>query len=258
MNSAVIIDIIVAAVLLVFLLCGAARGLFQSVAGLVVIIVALAGAGIFASALTPRVAEYVQPYIEKQVEARIDKALSKGGNSASSSAQEPAAGSSQAGGSQAGAASDSEGGEEDDAQQKAETQHLLDLLGLDKDPVASLEQSVQEKVHDTGVSVMNAVVESISETIIHVLLFLLIFAVLMLLLKALMHAMDLVLRLPGLHFFNRLGGAAFGLAEGALVLFLAIWILRRFGVSFDNKMVESTILLRFFTTHTPLSALSFL
>jgi uncharacterized membrane protein required for colicin V production len=253
----------VAAVLLVFLLCGAARGLFQSVAGLVVIIVALAGAGIFASALTPRVAEYVQPYIEKQVEARIDKALSKGGNSASSSAQEPAAGSSQAGGSQAGgsqagAASDSEGGEENDAQQKAETQHLLDLLGLDKDPVASLEQSVQEKVHDTGVSVMNAVVESISETIIHVLLFLLIFAVLMLLLKALMHAMDLVLRLPGLHFFNRLGGAAFGLAEGALVLFLAIWILRRFGVSFDNKMVESTILLRFFTTHTPLSALSFL
>ena len=57
---------------------------------------------------------------------------------------------------------------------------------------------------------------------------------------------------------NALGGAVIGLSEGALVLFLAIWVLRRFGVSFETDTVSATHILRFFATHTPLSALSFL
>ena len=54
------------------------------------------------------------------------------------------------------------------------------------------------------------------------------------------------------------GGAVIGLIEGALVLFLAIWVLRRFGVSFETDTVSATHILRFFATHTPLSALSLL
>ena len=49
-----------------------------------------------------------------------------------------------------------------------------------------------------------------------------------------------------------------GLVEGALVLFLAIWVLRRLGVSFDTETVVQTHILQFFTTNTPLSVLSFL
>ena len=41
----------------------------------------------------------------------------------------------------------------------------------------------------------------------------------------------------------------------ALLLFLAVWLLRRFGVSFETDTVSATHILRFFTTHTPLSAL---
>ena len=44
----------------------------------------------------------------------------------------------------------------------------------------------------------------------------------------------------------------------ALVLFLVIWVLRRFGVSFETDTVSATHILRFFATHTPLSALSLL
>ena len=68
-------------------------------------------------------------------------------------------------------------------------------------------------------------------------------------------ALDLVTRLPGIHGLNALGGAAIGLAVGALLLFLAVWLLRRFGVSFETDTVSATHILRFFTTHTPLSAL---
>ena len=70
--------------------------------------------------------------------------------------------------------------------------------------------------------------------------------------------MDQVLKLPVLHLANSMGGGIAGLVEGALALFLAICILRRFGVSFDTDAVAQTRILQFFTTNTPLSALSFL
>ena len=67
-----------------------------------------------------------------------------------------------------------------------------------------------------------------------------------------------MLKLPGLHLVNSLGGAAVGLVEGALLVFLAIWVLRRLGISFDTETVARTHVLHFFTTNTPLSELSFL
>ena len=102
---------------------------------------------------------------------------------------------------------------------------------------------------------LSAVVESVAETILYAALFLVSFVVLMILLKLLTHALDLVLKLPGLHLLNALGGALVGFVEGALLLFLAVWLLRRFGVSFETETVSATHILRFFTTHTPLSAL---
>ena len=74
-----------------------------------------------------------------------------------------------------------------------------------------------------------------AESILYAALFLLSFVGLTVLLKLLIRALDLVgPRLPGLHALNALGGAAIGLIEGALVLFLTVWVLRRFGVSFET------------------------
>ena len=42
-----------------------------------------------------------------------------------------------------------------------------------------------------------------------------------------------------------------------MLAFLAIWIARRLGVSFETETVAQTHILHFFTTNTPLSALSF-
>ena len=86
MNTPVIIDIVVAAVLLGFAAWGAHRGLFRTAAGLVIVVAALVGAGIVANTLTPMASMALQPVIEKHVESRIDKALSGEG---SVRAQEP-------------------------------------------------------------------------------------------------------------------------------------------------------------------------
>ena len=135
---------------------------------------------------------------------------------------------------------------------------LLTLMGLDGDVRRSLAESVQEKVRDTGVSLATAVVESLAQSFIYGALYILSFLALTILLRVLMHAMDLVLQLPGLHGLNALGGALAGLVEGALLLFLAIWVLRRLGVSFETESLAGAHILRIFTTNTPLSLLSFL
>ena len=123
-------------------------------------------------------------------------------------------------------------------------------MGLDEDVRNSLASQTQEKIQDTGVSLVMAVVESLAQSILYAALFLVSFVGLTILLKLLIRAMDLVLQLPGLHLVNSLGGAVIGLIEGALV--------RRFGVSFETDTVSATHILRFFATHTPLSALSLL
>ena len=223
MTTPVIIDVIMAVVLIAAVIYGAHRGLFRALAGLAVVIVALVGAAIIANTLAAPAARLVTPLIREQIETKVDEAMAR----QSQEVQMP---------------------EED----------LLALMGLDEDVRNSLASQTQEKIQDTGVSLVMAVVESLAQSILYAALFLVSFVGLTILLKLLIRAMDLVLQLPGLHLVNSLGGAVIGLIEGALVLFLAIWVLRRFGVSFETDTVSATHILRFFATHTPLSALSLL
>lgn len=230
MQSAVIIDIAVAALLLGFLIGGAHRGLFRSVAGLVIVIAALVGAGYAANYATPKAERYVQPYIEKKIQSRVNASVPTEKKAAASTTETSG----------------------------TDVMHALGLMSLDTDASDTIAKAAEKKIQETGASVRTAIAESFAETILHTLLFVLFFILLLLLLKLLVHALDLLLKLPGLNFLNRLGGAVLGLLEGALLLFFAIWILRRFGVSFQTKTVEDTVLLRFFTTNTPFSVLSFL
>ena len=231
MTTPVIIDVIMAVVLIAAVIYGAHRGLFRALAGLAVVIVALVGAAIIANTLAAPAARLVTPLIREQIETKVDEAMAR----QSQEVQMP-----------------------EDVDEGFAIEDLLALMGLDEDVRNSLASQTQEKIQDTGVSLVMAVVESLAQSILYAALFLVSFVGLTILLKLLIRAMDLVLQLPGLHLVNSLGGAVIGLIEGALVLFLAIWVLRRFGVSFETDTVSATHILRFFATHTPLSALSFL
>lgn len=232
MTTTVIIDIAAALVLLGFAVGGAKRGLFRALAGLLTIVVALAGAGIIAAALTTPVTKLVTPLLAEHVEQRVENALAE----ESDQVQMPEA----------------------DVDDGSDLLDLLSLIGLDSDVRENLVGDIQDAVHDTGVSVATAVVESLTRTFIYGALFLLSFAALLIVLKIAIRAMDLVLKLPVLHGLNAVGGAAIGLAEGALVLFLSVWVLRRLGMSFETGPAAQTVLFQFFTTHTPLDVLSLL
>lgn len=262
MKTAVIIDCVVAAVLLATLIYGACRGLFQAVAGLAVIVLSLAGATFAARSLTPAATELVRPVIEQFVTQRMDSALGGSGteNGAESSGQinqenqhdvliplKPQI--SQNTSADSSAASD--------LTTRIQAAELLNLMGLDDTLRDSLSNRVEEKVRDTGVSIAMAVVESVMESIVYMILFILAFFVLTLLLRLLEKAMNLAMKLPGVHALNALGGAAVGLIEGVLLIFLVIWILRFFHVSFETELIAQTRIFNFFTTHSPLDLLSY-
>lgn len=234
MTTPVIIDIVVAAVLLGFAVYGGKRGLFRALSGLLAVVVALVGAGIIAATFTTPVTKVVTPLIAGHIEEKVENAMAV--QSAGSGVQMPEA----------------------DTEDPSAIQDLLAILGLDDEVRSRLAEEVQEKVRDTGASIAAAVVESMARSFIYGTLYILSFAVLLLLMKVLIGAMDLVLKLPLLRGLNTLGGAAVGLVEGALLLFLAVWVLRRLGVSFESDALAEAHILRIFTANTPLGVLSHL
>lgn len=234
MTTPVIIDIVVAAVLLGFAVYGGKRGLFRALSGLLAVVVALVGAGIIAATFTTPVTKVVTPLIAGHIEEKVENAMAV--QSAGSGVQMPEA----------------------DTEDPSAIQDLLTILGLDDEVRSRLAEEVEEKVRDTGASIAAAVVESMARSFIYGTLYILSFAVLLLLMKVLIGAMDLVLKLPLLRGLNTLGGAAVGLVEGALLLFLAVWVLRRLGVSFESEALAEAHILRIFTANTPLGVLSHL
>ena len=232
MTTPVIIDIAVAAVLAGFVFCGISRGLVRSLAGLVAVVIALVGAGIAAATFAPPAAEFVTPLIAGKIEERVEEAMA----SRSDDVQMP----------------------EVEVAEDLTVGELLAILGLDEEVRGHLSQQAETAMRDTGAAVVEAVVESVAYSFIYGALYILVFLLLLLLVHVLIGAMDLVMKLPGLSLLNALGGALAGLIEGALLLFLAVWVLRRLGVSFETEALAEAHILRIFTANTPLSVLSLL
>ena len=212
MGNPAIIDIIAAAILLGSMILGIRRGLFRTLAGLLILVLAIAGARMAAEALTPRAVALAQPVIEARIQRQIDAALE---------APEP----------EAGRMPEENLGPED----------LLTLLGVGEDRLEELADAARAAVRDTGVSVLTAVAACVTEPVLYSVLFLALFAALLVLLRLAARALDLVLKLPVLHGANALGGALVGLLEGLAVLLLLTTILSRL----DVPLEESVILHRF-------------
>lgn len=262
MKTAVIMDCIVAAVLFGFLVYGAWRGLFRAVVGLLMVILALTGAAFAARELTPMATKLLRPVIETTITQRVDDAISgdsSAENGDSVAPVKPQAGSDtsedQTASIYGGAADSSGDSSEDGAQTRLQAGELLKLMGWDDTLTKSLADRAEEKVQETGVSLAMAVVDSVMESFVYMLLFALSFVVLMLLLHLVAKALDLAMKLPGIHFLNGLGGALVGLIQGALLVFLVIWLLRCLHVSFNTEIVAQTHLLSFFTSRSPLDLL---
>ena len=233
MLLAVIIDALATFLLVMFAIYGSWRGLFRSLIGFVGAAVALVGAGYLANALMDPVMDRVVPAIEEHVEQKLEQAIQKD------------------------AAAQEDSKDQMDADSYS-LEELLELLGLDEDLRASLQDRIENYVQATEDNLVAAVVNSVAQTVVYGILYLLSFVALILLVKLVSFLLDGVLKLPVLNTANTVGGMLIGLMEGVLLMFLAIWVMRHFGFSFETGALAHTHILKFFTTVSPLDALTFL
>lgn len=236
MDNALIVDVVLAAVLAAFAVLGARKGLMRSLMALVSVVVALMGAALLTAMFVEPVTDLVYPKVEERVIGQFERTIPD----------------------------DAIAAEEDDALSAGGllpgevTQMLsgaLDTLrrfGVSDDTI----DGVMDSVADSAASAAEQAAYLLVKTVVQAVLFLLCFLALMLVLRLFTHALDALCQLPVLHLLNTLGGAALSLVEGALLIFLVLYLAPRFGVTWFTDHEAGTYLLAWFMHRTPYSIIA--
>lgn len=210
MTLPVIIDLIAAALLAVFTLAGARRGLFRTLAGVLILILAMTGARFAANRVTGPAAELLTPVVERRIQKELDAALPEPEDLLPGQMPE-------------------------DGAAAAGIEDLLEGLGIRGRRLEDMADRARENVRDTGASVLTAVAVSAAESLLYGLFYILAFTALTIALRLAAKAMDLIVKLPVLHTANALGGAAAGVLEGLLVILVLCLLLRTLGVPMEGS-----------------------
>lgn len=231
---AILFEVIVAVILIAFVVLGTKRGLVLSLCGLLGALVAFAGAGLVAGALSPVVADALEPRFAAAIEEQLNESIQNNQYLTE------------------------EGG-------VATTPEEVDLpgvlsvlreMGLYESLIDSIDRAVEDGMTEAAASAAARVAAAIAQSVAYLILFLIAFAVIVVLWKVVGRALDLVARLPVLHFLNHTLGAVFGLLQGCVFLFVAAWALQFMGHVIPAETVEHTVLLKFFMTTNPLALLA--
>lgn len=226
-----IADGLVLAVLLIFACIGARRGLILSLCGLLAFVVAFLGASFAARTLSPVVADALEPRFAAAIEEQLNESIRQQAEAGEAAVLSP-----------------------DDVPLEGVLDALREM-GFYETLINTVDRAVESGMTAVAASAAAAVASAIAQSAAYLILFLLGFFLILLAWRLLSRALDLVARLPGLHFLNKTGGALFGLVQGCIILFVAAWLLQFFGQMLPRELVEQTVLLKFFMTTNPFSLL---
>ena len=74
--------------------------------------------------------------------------------------------------------------------------------------------------------------------------------------QLLLAPLHLFTKLPVVHGINAVLGGALGFVKGALLLFFAVWLLRRLQLWITPELISQTYILRFFAEHSPMELIT--
>lgn len=199
MTASLVLDLVVAGLLLLSFARGFHRGLILSLCSLLAVVLALAGGWFLADQYGPALQRELEPMLLAQ------QATQETGQEEAAAPQETP--------ESAPVSEDTEGAQEAPGLFSGLTQSLPFLA----DGETALSQAQALAAQGTAAA--------LAELLAKGSLFVLGFVVVLAAWKILSHALDLVARLPGLHFLNKAAGGLFGLAKGYLLLTVAGWVL---------------------------------
>ena len=231
---AIIFEVITAVILIVFVALGAKRGLVLSLCGLLGVLVAFSGAGVLARTLSPAVADALEPRFAAAIEAQLEEQIAQRLEEAEAEGEPPRT-------------------------DNLPLQDVLDALrdmGFYETLVNSVDRAVEQGMTGVAAGAAAKGAAAIAQSAAYLVLFLVGFIVILILWKVVGRALDLVARLPVLHFLNKTMGALFGLLQGCIILFIAAWAVQFMGGLIPPETVEQTVLLKFFMTTNPMNLLA--
>ncbi len=215
-----IYDAVVLAILGFALWRGWHKGLLLSLCGLAVVVVSFLCAGFLADTLDDPLADALTPQFTERIEEQFNSAAQ----------QDPGA----------------------PPQSLADTlREMGGLYAVAADTLDDVGDAIGDDLHAAATYAANAVASSI----VHVVVFALAFLLLVILLTLLLRGLDLVAKLPGLNFFNQLGGGIIGLVKGVIILYVVIACLRLFSGLITPEVEENTTILKFFLRFDPFAFL---
>lgn len=139
----------------------------------------------------------------------------------------------------------------------ADVESMLTALQFGGGELQKMVEDVLQTVQETGSSLLTAVVDSVTHSIAYAAVYVVSFLALLLALWLLVQPLNLAAtKLPVVKTVNALGGGVLGLVWGALLVFLAVWAMLRFGWVLTAEMVADSRLLYFFANNSPLSLLA--
>ena len=215
---AIFVDIFMAACLLLALVLGVRQGFLQSLARVAIVIVALLGAAWLAEHLADPAAKWLEPMLTEKIQQQMD-------GQAAADPSLAAAG-------------------------------LLETFGFSGDALDKLVESATEKAQEVGQTLLSAVVSTVLRSVAYAVVYLVSFLLLLLLLRLLLAPLHLFTKLPVVHGINAVMGGALGLVKGALLLFFAVWLLRRLQIWITPELISQTYILRFFAEHSPMELIT--
>lgn len=234
-----IFDLAIVAVLVLFTLMGRKRGFILTLCGLLAVFVAFIGGAFLSDLMAPQVGRLIQPMVEEHVAQVLQEVVEESQWSLEASA--------------ASVAMDGLG---QAVSQLPVEQALAALEGTDIYRVFgdALKSALNEGLLNVTSSAAGAIAGYIAQEVARVVLFLICFVVVLVAWNLLSHALDLAFRLPVLSSVNAMMGGVVGLIKGALLVFIAAWLLK--GSVIPQAAQEQTYLLKFFCENSPLSLLA--
>lgn len=217
---AIFVDLFMAAILLLALVLGVRQGFVQSLARVAIVIVALLGAAWLAQQLAEPAAKWLEPVLTEKLQQQMS-----GQPAAADDPSLAAAG-------------------------------ILETFGFSGDTLDEMVRSVTEKAQEVGQTLLSAVVSTVLRSVAYAVVYLVSFLLLLLLLRLLLAPLHLFTKLPGVHGINAALGGVLGLVKGALLLFFAVWLLRRLQLWITPELISQTYILRFFAEHSPMELIT--
>lgn len=217
-----VFDVILLVIVILCVIVGMRRGFVLTLCGVLSIVVALVGAKVAADQFSPVVTQAIAPRMETVIEARLNESI---GDTVQNSTNW------------------------DESDFDASLGGILGIFQQNEvvqDAISGIQDSIQSGVDAAVQTAAGSMAQEIAQPVAWGTVYVIAFVVILLLWNLISKALDLVAKLPVLHFFNRLLGGACGVIKGILIVGCICCLILNLGL-LPSAMAQESVFLRLFS-----------